>query len=78
MKVYCSGCKYFECIPGKCKSPNNRPRFYNEAWKQAYLLSDPPSKLNKNNDCKWYKKKLKFRFFGQNILDAINTLRGNL
>lgn len=50
MKVYCKGCKHQARDKYHCNHPDNIDVKVN--W-----WYDPAVIINKNNDCKWYKKK---------------------
>ena len=61
-KVYCKNCQYFKCKPVymenpkySCLHPSNEKT--RDTWYDI-LYSYPlkPKKINKNNDCSWYKE----------------------
>jgi hypothetical protein len=56
-KVFCGKCKFLYWVwgdPPKCKYNENK--FYFNDWYGKYTEGKKPSELNKNNDCKWFKK----------------------
>ena len=55
--VYCKDCIWFKqpwcpLFPEKCNHPNN--------WVDTWLekVRRPPSRINQNNDCKWFERSL--------------------
>ncbi len=62
-KVYCDDCKwYFDPYlidikgPERCECPNNKMKLADTHVRMGHV-SKKPSILNKNNDCKWHKRK---------------------
>ena len=59
MKVYCSECKWFEehtyCEQAKCVHPDNLILW--DDWEKVNTTtSQKPYKINKKNDCSWFKR----------------------
>ena len=54
MKVYCEDCEYLLEDALLCKAPENRF----DSWHTS-KHRHVPMELNKNNDCKWWKKEMK-------------------
>ena len=54
-KVYCDNCKFFDDL-FYCSHPTNQ-EIIND-WQKSYIsYKIRPRDMNKNNDCKLYKKK---------------------
>jgi hypothetical protein len=54
-KVYCKDCIYFILRPYRCAHPGNTT-YRDTYYGKVYYYTEYPNKLNKNNDCKWFKK----------------------
>lgn len=72
MKVYCGDCKHF-CprisggsynypVDARCDHPNN---LEDDAFEKSCIYISKPEKINKDNNCKLYERKLtiKEKFF---------------
>lgn len=67
MKVYCKDCEYIHDDVNDngdqyigCMNKNNIKETLCDNWFDKYVYKicvQQPKKINKNNDCKWYKKK---------------------
>lgn len=53
-KVFCENCRFFKRVGITCRASQNTI----SSWKsQEESYRDPPSSINKNNNCRWFKKK---------------------
>ncbi len=58
-RVYCYCCEYykkgnsFSCFQDSCLSPKNK--FKRRTYYQEIIYGELPFKLNKNNNCKFFK-----------------------
>ncbi len=55
--IFCNRCKHFYSKRiDKCLHPDNQKQ--HTSWRNKYATSvKHPSKLNKNNNCKWFERK---------------------
>ena len=54
--IFCIKCMFLKDKERECENPENlelRRDWYNEYFKSK----EKPSKINKNNDCVWFKEK---------------------
>jgi hypothetical protein len=54
MKVFCKNCKWItvDSFSSYCTCPKN----VFDNWYESGMMRKHPRELNKNNDCKWFKK----------------------
>ena len=58
MKKYCENCNYFSTFSFKCKRFKVKPKMVDTPYgiaESSFLT--PPWKFNKDNSCKYYKRK---------------------